>query len=179
MWAEEMPPRRGILEQVAQWPNPHVIVALNGVHDPQNVGLIIRNCAAFRVAVVIVDGKTHEPFYRKVVRVSMGAVFHQPLAYEPDLVPALRLLKEKYGTRIIVTSHKPPAVPLSQADLSGNICFVLGNEAAGIDPGIAKLAAMTVTIPFASERIESLNVASASAVCLFEAQRVRDCPASR
>lgn len=147
-----------------------LLVALDGVNDPQNVGLIVRNAAAFGVRALVVDGSSYDPYYRKAVRVSMGTIFDLPVCYEPDLVSGLELLKEKYNTRIIVATLGKGAVDISKADLSGNICFVFGNEDKGVSREVLKIADAKVRIPIAS-RVDSLNVAGAAAVCLYEASK--------
>ena len=63
-----------------------VLVALNAINDPENVGLIVRNAAAFGVQALIVDDATYDPYYRRSVRVSMGAIFKLPVYYEDNLV---------------------------------------------------------------------------------------------
>jgi len=155
------------------WRSPHLLVALNGVHDPQNVGLIARNAAAFGADALIADADTFEPFYRKVARISMGSIFDLNVAYEPDLAECLSRLRGKYGTKIVVTSPEDSCIDLAKADLSGNVCIVLGNEAAGASKEIIDLADMKVRIPIFYERADSLNVACTSAVFLHEAGKVR------
>lgn len=147
-----------------------LFVALNAVNDPQNVGLIVRNAAAFGASALIVDGATHDPFYRKAVRVSMGTVFALPVCYEEDLPAALGLLRERYGARIIAATPGRGAVDLARAGLAGPACFVFGNEDAGLSRGVLRAADARVRIPIAPG-VDSLNVASAAAVCLYEASR--------
>ena len=151
---------------------PLFLVALNAVNDPQNVGLIARNAAAFGAGALIVDNATYDPYYRKAVRVSMGTIFRLPVCYEDDLGATLRQLKKKYDTRIIVATLGKGTEDIFKADLSGNICFVFGNEDKGISRKILSIADSKVRIPI-EETVDSLNVASASAVCLYEASRYR------
>jgi len=168
MMAARSPAKRSLAETKKYWHTPHTLLALNGIHDPQNVGLITRNAAAFGVDTMIVDGGTYEPFYRKVARISMGSVFNVPIAYEPDLSGPLARLKEESGTRLIVTSPDPAHPALNKADLSGNICLVMGNEAYGAGKEIFRIADLTVSIPIFFDKADSLNVACASAVALYE-----------
>ncbi|MDD5437394.1 MAG: RNA methyltransferase [Candidatus Omnitrophica bacterium] len=147
-------------------------VALNAINDPQNVGLIARNAAAFGARALIVDNVTYDPYYRKSVRVSMGTIFRLPVCYEDDLGSALVRLKKKHDTRIIVATPGRGAGDISKVKLSGNICFVFGNEDKGISRKILNIADAKVRIPI-SKAVDSLNVASASAVCLYEASRCR------
>ena len=151
---------------------PLFLVALNAVNDPQNVGLIARNAAAFGVQALIVDHATYDPYYRKAVRVSMGTIFRLPVFYEDDLGRALSALKKKHDTHIIAAALGRGAGDITKVELSGNICFVFGNEDKGISRRVLSIADAKVRIPI-SKTVDSLNVASASAVCLYEASRYR------
>jgi rRNA methylases len=159
----------GILKDLKR---PLFLAALNAVNDPQNVGLIARNAAAFGVQALIVDNATYDPYYRKSVRVSMGAIFRLPVYYEDDLESSLMRLKKKFDTRIIAATPGRGAGDIAKADLSGNICFVFGNEDKGVSRKILNIADIKVRVPIA-RAIDSLNVASAGAVCLYEASRSR------
>ena len=152
---------------------PHLFVALNGVHDPQNVGMIIRNATAFAADAVIVDRLTCEPYYRKVVRVSMGSIFNTKIAYEDNLAAALSDIRKKSALRVIVPLLKGAECDIGDVDFSGDICFVFGNEADGASKDIMRLADVAVRIPHCFKNIQSLNVACASAIFLHEAYRQR------
>jgi len=152
--------------------SPFLLVALNAINDPQNVGLIARNAAAFGAGALIVDNATYDPYYRKAVRVSMGTIFGLPVAYEEDLRSGLVWLKKRHGVRIIAATPGRGAGDIAKAELSGNICFVFGNEDKGVSQGILSIADAKVRIPI-SKTVDSLNVAGASAVCLYEASRSR------
>lgn len=166
-------PKKLTIPDVLKKPKrPLFLVALNAVNDPQNVGLIARNAAAFGVQALIVDHATYDPYYRKAVRVSMGAIFRLPVCYEDDLRLSLIRLKKKHDTRIIVAALGRGASDIAEVELSGNICFVFGNEDKGISRRVLSIADARVRIPI-SKTIDSLNVASASAVCLYEASRYR------
>ena len=152
--------------------SPLLLVALNAVNDPQNVGLIARNAAAFGAGALIVDNATYDPYYRKAVRVSMGTIFRLPVYYEDNLASALSHIKEKHDIDIIAATPGRGACDISKVKLSGNICFVFGNEDKGISRPVLNVADSKVRIPIL-DTIDSLNVASASAVCLYEASRCR------
>jgi len=147
-----------------------LLVALNAINDPQNVGLIARNAAAFGADALIVDNATYDPYYRKAVRVSMGTIFGLPVCYENDLASSLTRLKKKHGMRIIAATPGRGAKDISKVELSDNICFVFGNEDKGISRPVLNVADTKVRIPI-QDTVDSLNVASASAVCLYEASR--------
>jgi tRNA G18 (ribose-2'-O)-methylase SpoU len=164
------PKKRTIFEAVKKLKRPLLLVALNAINDPQNVGLIARNAAAFGAQALIVDNATYDPYYRKSVRVSMGAIFRLSACYEDDLESSLVRLKKEYDTRIIVATPGKGANDIAKVKLTGNICFVFGNEDKGVSRRILSIADARVRIPI-SRSIDSLNVASASAVCLHEASR--------
>ncbi|MCX5666070.1 MAG: RNA methyltransferase [Candidatus Omnitrophica bacterium] len=166
------PKKITVSEALKDCKRPLLLVALNAVNDPQNVGLIVRNAAAFGAQALIIDNATYDPYYRKAVRVSMGTVFGLPVCYEDDLRSSLIRLKSKYDTRIIAATPGKGAGDLTKARLSGNICFVFGNEDKGVSRKILSVADTKVRIPI-SKAVDSLNVASASAVCLYEASRYR------
>jgi tRNA G18 (ribose-2'-O)-methylase SpoU len=151
---------------------PLLLVALDAINDPQNVGLIARNAAAFGAQALMVDRSTYDPYYRKAVRVSMGAIFRLPVYYEPELASSLAWLKKKYTTRIIVAMPGKGASVIARRELAGNICLVFGNEDKGVSREILSIADARVRIPI-SKAVDSLNVASASAVFLYEASRLR------
>ena len=152
--------------------SPNLLVALDGVNDPENVGLIVRNAAAFGADMMIVDPASYDPYYRKAVRVSIGSIFKLPVAYEPDIAAFLKRLKKEFNTRIIVTSPCQDAVDIALADLSGNVCLVLGSEDEGVSKQVLKLADTLVKVP-TSRNVDSLNVACTSAICLYKAASVR------
>ncbi len=151
---------------------PLFLAALDAVNDPQNVGLIVRNAAAFGVQALMVDHSTYDPYYRKAVRVSMGTVFWLPVCYEDDIASSLIGLKRKHDTRIIAAAPGRGAGDIGKVRLSGNICFVFGNEDKGVSRKVLNIADDKVRIPI-SRKVDSLNVASATAVCLYEASRCR------
>lgn len=152
--------------------SPLLLVALNAINDPQNVGLIARNAAAFGAGALIVDNATYDPYYRKAVRVSMGTIFDLPVCYEDDLASSLIGLKKKYNLRVIAATPGRGAKDISGVKLSGNVCFVFGNEDKGVSRPVLDIADAKVRIPI-RDTVDSLNVASASAVCLYEASRCR------
>lgn len=166
-------PKKLTISEVLKKPKrPLFLVALNAINDPENVGLIARNAAAFGVQALIVDHATYDPYYRKAIRVSMGTIFTLPVCYEDDLASSLERLKKEHDTRIIVATIGRGARDIAKVELSGNVCFVFGNEDKGISRRVLSIADAKVHIPI-SKNVDSLNVASASAVCLYEASHYR------
>ncbi len=150
-------------------PSPHLLVALDGLRISENVGVIVRNCAAFGVDAVIVAETSCSPYVRRAVRNSMGAVFRMPVVHVTSLVDELRGLQRRLHTRIVAADPHGPAT-IFEIELAGNVCIVLGSEDTGVSLDVAALATVRAAIPMFT-RTDSLNVASASAVFLYEAAR--------
>jgi TrmH family RNA methyltransferase len=137
-------------------------VFLEGVQDAGNVGAIIRSAAAFGAGTLIVDRQCADPWSPKVLRAGMGGHFAIGILQVDDLGAAVAA----FGGRTICTVVHGGR-PLRDADLSGRIAWAFGAEGAGLSPAILARAAERVTIPMVGG--ESLNVAAAAAICLYEA----------
>jgi TrmH family RNA methyltransferase len=138
-------------------------VFLEGVQDPGNVGAIIRSAAAFGAACVVVDGKCADPWSPKALRGGMGGHF----ALEVRQCRALDQELHAFQGRI-VAAVSSGGERLDRAQLAGPLGWLFGSEGAGLSPALAALAGQRVTIPIAASS-ESLNVAAAAAICLYEA----------
>jgi tRNA G18 (ribose-2'-O)-methylase SpoU len=136
-----------------------------------NVGVVVRNCAAFGVDAVIVGETACSPWLRRAVRNSMGTVFRMRILHMDSLARALSDLRSRFGTRI-VASDPDAAVDIYHADLAHNVCIVFGSEDSGVSDDTRDLASQAVAIPMC-RGVDSLNVGSASAVFLYEAARQR------
>jgi TrmH family RNA methyltransferase len=134
-------------------------VFLEGIQDTGNVGAIIRSAAAFGIATVTLDRQCADPWSPKVLRAGTGGHFVIGIRQVDDLVVATA------GARLVCTVVHGGR-PLREADLSGRIAWAFGAEGAGLSPGLVARAAERVTIPMAGG--ESLNVAAAAAICLYE-----------
>lgn len=168
MAACRIPRRMSPEEGLKRLKGPRLVVALNGVNDPENVGLIARNMAAFGAGAMVVDGKTHDPYYRRAVRVSMGAIFSFPVIYVDKLAPALERLRKEEGFRIVAASLGRGSRDIKAVDLTRDTCVVFGNEDKGLDRDVLRASDAAVKIPM-TKKVDSLNVASASAIILREA----------
>jgi tRNA G18 (ribose-2'-O)-methylase SpoU len=171
MAVAKIPAEPSLDEALAALPTPHLIVAMDGLVNAENVGIIVRNCAAFGVDAILVGETSGSPYLRRAVRNSMGAVFHSRIVHVPRLVESLRKLHAAHGTRI-VGAHPGQEGSIYGADLRGNICLVFGNEGEGLSREVLEGSTDLVSIPMAN-RVDSLNVSNASAVFLFEAARQR------
>ncbi|HUQ76984.1 MAG TPA: RNA methyltransferase [Burkholderiales bacterium] len=136
-------------------------VFLEGVQDPGNVGAIIRSAAAFGAGLVVLDRQCADPWSPKVLRAGMGGHFALGIRQADDLAAAIA----ENGAKLICTVVHGGR-PLREVGLSGALAWAFGAEGAGLSPGLLELAAERVTIPMAGG--ESLNVAAAAAICLYE-----------
>jgi tRNA G18 (ribose-2'-O)-methylase SpoU len=168
MVACRIPPKPSPERVLKGLKKPHLLIALNGVNDPENVGLIARNMAAFGASAMIVDRKTYDPYYRRAVRVSMGAIFGFSVIYAEELSPLFKWLKGTFGTRIIATHLGPGSKEIDDVDLTRNVCVVFGNEDKGVDKAALAASDIAVRIPM-TRGVDSLNVACASSIILREA----------
>jgi len=155
----ETPP--GLAAEIAlpEVERPGPAVALEGVQDAGNVGAIIRSAAAFGAGTLILDRQCADPWSPKVLRAGMGGHFAVGLRQVDDLASSLS------GYRLICTVPHGGR-PLREADLTGRIAWAFGGEGPGLSPQLLAEAAERVTIPMAGG--ESLNVAAAAAICLYE-----------
>jgi tRNA G18 (ribose-2'-O)-methylase SpoU len=167
MVACRIPKKISLESGIKSLKRPYLLAALNGVNDPENVGLIARNAAAFGASAMIVDEKTYDPYYRRAVRVSVGAIFKIPVFHVGRLAPELKRLK-KSGVKVIVTHLGKKSKDIKDVDLSQDVCIIFGNEDKGVDRDVLAEADHAVKIPI-SGKVDSLNVASASAIILREA----------
>lgn len=140
-----------------------LVVALDDVADPGNVGTILRTCDWFGVDAVVLSKSSVEIFNPKVVRSAMGSLFHLPICADADLSSVLKSAKGN-GFEIIATVIEGGKM-LSSIDFPAKTIMVFGNEAHGISPEITQLADQLMTIP-KHGRAESLNVAIASGVAI-------------
>jgi tRNA G18 (ribose-2'-O)-methylase SpoU len=166
-----VPAERTIEEVVEGKRGRLLLVALDGLVNAENVGMAVRNCAAFGVDAVLSGETSSSPFLRRSVRNSMGTVFTLPILHPLSLAETLRLLARRHAVRIIA-AHPNERSSLYEADLTGDVCLVMGNEGDGISAPILDACTERLAIPMLN-KTDSLNVASASAVFLYEAARQR------
>jgi len=138
-------------------------VFLEGVQDAGNVGAIIRSAAAFAAGEVVLDRQCADPWSPKVLRAGQGGHFALGIRQVDDLGRAL----DDFRGRLLCTVARNGR-PLRDVVLTGELGWAFGAEGAGLGAGIIARAAERVTIPMAGGA-ESLNVAAAAAICLYEA----------
>lgn len=144
-----------------------LVLVLMGVADPGNVGTLLRAADAAAAAAVLISPSTADPYAPKVVRASAGALFRVPLVEAPDPLETARRL----GLMTLGCVARG-GTPIYQADLAKPVALVLGSEAHGLPPEVEDRLDARVTIPMPG-RAESLNVAMAGTVAIFEALRQR------
>lgn len=166
-----VPAERSLKEVIETLPSPHFLVGLDGLVHAENVGVVVRNCAGFGVDGIIVGKNSASPYLRRAIRNSMGGIFKLPVVHAEDLAASLDWLKDNYNTRIIIAdAHAEEAI--DEIDFAGNICIVFGNEDEGVTHDVDAVATHRGRIPM-YKSTDSLNVASASAVVLYEGRRKR------
>ena len=146
-----------------------VWVALEAVRDPGNLGTIIRTVDAIGGAGVILVGDTVDPFSVEAVRATMGSIFHVPLA-RMNLGEFQALRARWPGT--VAGTHLAATTDYRTAAYQGPVMVVMGGEQAGLTPAMAAACTTLVKIPMAG-RADSLNLAIATGIMLFEVMRER------
>lgn len=149
--------------------NPPLIVAVDGIQDPGNLGTIIRTADASGADGIIIFPETCDAFMNKAIRATAGSIFNIPIIYSE--YDAFFEWAEKSLVTIFATDINAQK-SLFESDLSKPLAFVFGNEAHGVSKRLANKADLLVKIPIFG-RAESLNVAASAAVCLYEAARQR------
>jgi RNA methyltransferase, TrmH family len=158
-----------LVVQVPDAPAPECVgedlVYLDGIQDPGNVGAILRTAAAAGVRRVLASPGTAALWAPRVLRAAMGAHFRLRLHEGVEAASLEGVLK---GDWVAAVAHGAPSI--WRADFGGAVGWVFGSEGNGPSPQALAACKKSVTIP-ASDAVESLNVAAAAAICLFE--RVR------
>jgi TrmH family RNA methyltransferase len=150
---------------------PGPCVMLEDIQDPGNLGSVLRSAAAAGVREVYLSRGSVHAWSPRVLRAGMGAHFTIRIYENIDLASFV----QAYPGTVFATKREG-ALPVFSADLRGCVGLLFGNEGAGLSVSLERLAHQTITIPMPGNA-ESLNVAAAAAVCLFE--RVRQLEPAR
>jgi tRNA G18 (ribose-2'-O)-methylase SpoU len=142
------------------------IVVLNGLTSPENVGSIVRSCAAFDIGTLIIDEKTCSPFIRRCIRVSTGNLFNVNVYKSSALKDDLIKLKQ-VGYTISTTANAQNAISLKDYTFPEKAGIVIGNEGFGVDAEIFELSDNILKIDI-HEEVTSLNAAIATSIILFK-----------
>ena len=144
---------------------PGAVAVLHEVRDPGNAGTILRSADAAGAAGVVFAGSSVDAYNPKGVRASAGSIFHVPVVRNVGTEDTLSSLRAKGFAVIAMDMHGDG--DLFEADLPRSTAFVFGNEAHGLPSEILDAADRRVRVPHTG-RAESLNLAAAATVCLFE-----------
>ncbi len=148
--------------------NPLLII-LENLQDPGNLGTILRTAEGAGVTGIIMNKETVDPYNPKVIRSTMGTIFRVPFVIVDDLEPVLKQLS-KAGINSYAAHLKGKS--FYEEDYQKGTAFLIGNEGNGLSDRIANLAGHKIKIPMKG-KVESLNAAIASTVLVYEAQRQR------
>ncbi len=165
-----------VLARAARTPSvdagPPLVVVLEGLNDPENIGAVFRNAAAFGAAAVLLDPTCGDPLYRRAVRVSVGHALHLPFARLDPWPDSLGLVRAAGFVVCALVPHPiggtggPERLTLRR--LAGRrrpTALLMGAEGPGLSAAALGSADAEVTIPMA-DGVDSLNVATAAAVAL-------------
>ncbi len=137
------------------------LIALDGIQNPQNLGMIIRSCAAGNVDGIILPKKNSAKISPLVAKASAGTLFKLPIYFCETLAP---VLKEIDADKYLLSSHAKESI--YELKESPRTIFVLGNESEGVSKEVAKECNKAVAIPM-NRGVESLNVAVTAALIAF------------
>jgi 23S rRNA (guanosine2251-2'-O)-methyltransferase len=163
------PYRYGDAFELAAQARP-LLVCLDGVTDPQNLGAVCRSAEGAGASGVVLPERGAARVTAAVCRASAGAVEHLPVAVVVNL--ARYLAEVKRGDLWVWAASQDADADLWSSDLSGGTALVFGAEGAGVRPGVRRACDGALAIPLAG-RVESLNVSVACGIMLFEAARQR------
>lgn len=153
---------------------PRLIAICEEVRDPGNLGTIIRAADAAGADAVILTGRTVDPYNPKVVRSTTGSLFHVPVVVDLELADVVGRVHEA-GLRVVAADVEGDDFLASRDLLAEPTAWLFGNEARGLDEPALAHADLALRLPIYG-RAESLNLATAASVCLYEtafAQRAR------
>jgi len=140
------------------------LVVLEGLNDHENLGAILRTVAALGIDGAVLDPTCADPFYRRCVRVSMGAVLTVPIARSSYWPEDLGLLRE-HGFKIVAMTPDSDAIDIRGTEQFSKVAVMLGSEATGLSFDAMAAADLRVRIP-QSSAMDSLNVGHAAAIAL-------------
>ncbi len=147
---------------------PRLVAVAADISEPGNAGTLIRIADAMGADAVVLAGNSVDPYNGKCLRASAGSIFAVPVVSDADAGEAVSALRSA-GLQVLATTVDGE-VSLDDADLSAPIAWLFGPESRGLPAELAALAAHRVRIPM-SGGAESLNVAAAAAICLYQSAK--------
>jgi RNA methyltransferase, TrmH family len=153
---------------------PRLVAVCADIRDPGNAGTVIRCADAAGAGAVVMTGESVDVYNGKAVRASAGSLFHLPVAVRPDRPSTVASLRENGLTVLAADGYGDVDLDdaVDEGLLAGRTAWLFGNEAWGLAPELAELADHRVRIPIHG-RAESLNLATAAAVCLYASARAQ------
>lgn len=149
---------------------PPLLVLLEDLQDPGNLGTIFRAGEGAGIDGVIMTRKTADIFNPKVIRSTMGSIYRVPFFIVDGLADTIEILKQK-GIAVYA-AHLDDSVDYDEPDYTGPAAFLIGNEGSGLKRETAEEATQYIKIPMEGQ-VESLNAAVASTILMYEAARQR------
>lgn len=165
------PASRPALDSLFSQRGPASLVICPQVLDPENLGSIVRSSAALGADGIVLGAGCCDVYCRRVLRVSMGAVFQLPIVTSSDIVADLTRLRDEAGFELVAAMLDADAQPLASAARPSRLGLLLGSEGHGLDAPIAALCQRRVTIAMC-RGTDSLNVAVTSGLLLYHFLRV-------
>ena len=147
-----------------------LLLILENLQDPGNLGTIIRTAEGAGVTGILMSRGTADLYNPKVTRSTMGSIFRVPFLYTDDLPGMIGKVKQAGVT--VCAAHLQGRHTYDGEDYTRGTAFLIGNESRGLSDGISALADVRVRIPM-SGKVESLNAAVAAAILMYEAGRQR------
>ncbi|AOA57065.1 23S rRNA (guanosine(2251)-2'-O)-methyltransferase RlmB [Acinetobacter larvae] len=160
------------LDQLLDANSQVLLLALDQITDPHNLGACIRTAAAMGVQAVIVPRDRSASLTPTARKVAAGGAEKVKFIQVTNLARTLAHVREQYLLRVVGTMLDEHALPIHQCDLTGGLVVVMGAEDTGIRPITQSQCDQTVYIPMAGQ-LQSLNVSVATGMALYEAQRQR------
>ncbi len=140
------------------------IIALDGITNPQNLGMIIRSCAAGNVDAILLPTKGAAQISSLVIKASAGTLFKMPIIKTSNLKKTLESFKKEGADIYTLSSHALKSY--KEQSYSDKTIFVLGNESEGVSKEVEALCSESISIPMKRE-VESLNVAVTASLLAF------------
>lgn len=159
-----------LLADLEQSPDAPILLALDSIQDPHNLGAIIRSAAAVGVKAILLPKDRSAPLSGTVAKVAVGAMAHVTICSVTNLVSALKDL-QGHGFWVFGAAGEANQT-LYEADFAGKVCLVVGGEGKGLRPLVRSQCDHLVSIPM-QHGLDSLNASVATGVILFEMARQR------
>ena len=150
--------------------SPRLLAVAAEISEPGNAGTLIRVADAMGADAVVLAGHSVDPYNGKCLRASAGSIFSIPVVSEPDAIAAVSAIGAA-GLAVLATTVDGE-ISLDDADLANPTAWLFGPEAHGLSSELAGMATHRVQIPMPGNA-ESLNVASAAAICLYQSARAQ------